>query len=141
MQPPEKFEIKVLNELPKVFYYKIRIYQLFQNLMSNALKYNDKSKGIIEIASKKDELAKCYIFTFKDNGIGISKENYNTIFNLFSTIAKKSEVSDITQTGVGLNIVKKVIESMDGIIEVESELQVGTTFIFTIPSKHFVPEN
>ncbi len=138
LQPSEKFEIKVLNELPRILYYKIRIYQLFQNLMSNAIKYNDKEKGIIEIASKKDEMANCYIFTFKDNGIGISKGNYDMIFNLFSTIGKKSYDTDSTQTGVGLNIVKKVIESMNGFIEVESELKVGTTFIFSIPGKHII---
>jgi signal transduction histidine kinase len=139
LEPSPTIEIKILSNLPKLNYYKIRIYQVFQNLISNAIKYNNKEKGIIEISCEKSVKENFHIITIADNGIGISKEDQNKIFNLFSTPGKNIDDNDSSRTGIGLNIVKSIIENMGGRIEVSSEINVKTTFLFTIPDFLVVP--
>lgn len=105
------------------------IIQLFQNLISNSLKYTD-SKTPPKIVIKSKELKREWKFSIEDNGIGIDKAYYDKIFNIFQRLHNKSEYSG---TGMGLAIVKKIIEKLNGKIWLESELGKGTTFYFTIP--------
>ncbi len=122
---PEHISINILNSLPKIKGDKTKLQQLFQNLISNAVKFNNKEQGIIEI----DVLDKksFYQFSIKDNGIGIEKKYHDKIFKIFHSLNKSKE-----STGIGLSIVKKIIDLYKGEIWIDSEADKGTTFHFTI---------
>ena len=117
--------IKVLQELPIIKGDKTKFQQLFQNLISNAIKFNDKEKGIIEIDVK--EQNSFYKFSINDNGIGIEKEHFDKIFKIFQSLKKSKDSS-----GIGLSIVKKIVDLYKGEIWLESEVNKETTFFFTI---------
>jgi signal transduction histidine kinase len=117
--------IKINNVLPKVKGNDFRIKQLFQNLIQNAIKYNDKDKVIIEIGSTENDEE--FNFYIKDNGMGIPDAYKDKIFNIFS----KLENND-SSSGIGLAIVKKIVEFYHGKIWLESQMNVGTTFYVTI---------
>lgn len=124
-QPLENFVIKITSKLPTIVGEKARIEQVFQNLISNGMKYNDKPEGIIEISHEEDK--DYYTFKVADNGKGIDKKYFEKIFQIFQTL----EVRDSYEsTGVGLTIVKKNVESHDGKVTLTSEVGKGTTFIF-----------
>jgi PAS domain S-box-containing protein len=122
---PNKITINVKNTLPKIKGDKVKFQQLFQNLIGNAIKFNDKENGFINI--NVEEQKSFYKFTIKDNGIGIEKKNFDKIFKIFQSL-KKSENS----SGIGLSIVKKIIDIYKGEIWLESEINKGTTFHFTL---------
>lgn len=126
---PSHVEITVKNKLPKIVGNDFRFKQLFQNLIENAIKYNDKEKVIIEIgcSENQSEIA----FDIKDNGIGIPKVYHSKIFDVFSKLK-----NDGKSSGIGLSIVKKIIEFYKGKIWLESQEQVGTTFYFIIPKEN-----
>ncbi|MCF7917377.1 MAG: cache domain-containing protein [Candidatus Omnitrophica bacterium] len=119
-------ELKVGN-LPTVRCEKTRILQLFTNLITNAIKYNDKDKPVIEIgcdSSDKDR----FQFFIKDNGRGIPEEYKEKIFGIFQRL----DADDDRGTGVGLTICKKIVEAHGGSIWVNSQFEKGSTFYFTI---------
>jgi signal transduction histidine kinase len=122
---PKHIEINVLRDLPTVKGDKIKLQQLFQNLISNSIKYNDKEKGIIEIDYTEEEGD--YKFSVKDNGIGIHEKHQKNIFKIFHAVNKSKD-----STGIGLSIVKKIVELHKGEISVESNLGTSTTFYFTL---------
>jgi len=125
---PEHCDIKV-SELPVIYGDKYRLQQLFQNLISNAIKYNDKTNPQIEIgASQEDGYHKFYV---SDNGIGIEKAYHDRIFETFKKLQ-----NDGSSTGIGLSVVKKIVETYQGRIWVNSEPGEGTTFYFTLKDKH-----
>ncbi|WP_305081314.1 two-component regulator propeller domain-containing protein [Oceanotoga teriensis] len=123
----EYIEIIIDNELPIVEVDRTKITQLFQNIISNAVKYNDKDKCVINIGcnSKPDY----DVFYIKDNGPGIDEKYHEKIFKIFQTLSSKE---DSDSTGIGLAIVKKIIDSFNGKIWVESQLGKGTVFYFSI---------
>jgi light-regulated signal transduction histidine kinase (bacteriophytochrome) len=129
--PVNKFEVKIKHKLPTLKIEKVLIEQIFQNLISNAVKYNDKDKGKIEIDCKEE--GKFWQFSVTDNGPGIEQQYFNKIFQIFQTLNSRD---DVEGTGIGLSLVKKTIEHWRGKIWVESKLGEGTSFIFTIPKKH-----
>ena len=104
---------------------KTKLQQLFQNLISNAVKFNDKEKGFIKIDVKEEE--QFYKFSIKDNGIGIEEKYHDKVFKIFNALNKSKE-----STGIGLSIVKKIVELHHGDIWIESVLGEGTTFYFTL---------
>lgn len=116
--------------LPTIKAKRVMIMQVFQNLISNAIRYNNKEKGIVEI--KSEELNDVWLFSVKDNGIGIAKSDHESVFQLF-TKAKNNKRVDAT--GIGLATVKKIIESYKGKIWLSSELHKGTCFYFTLPKR------
>ena len=122
---PEHIEIKLLQKLPVIKGDKTKLEQVFQNLLSNAIKFCDKDKGLIEI----DVVAKpeYYEFSIRDNGIGIDKKFHDKIFKIFHALNKSKD-----STGIGLSIVKKIVNLHDGEIWLESEPQKGSTFYFTL---------
>ena len=122
---PENISINILNELPVVIGDKTKFQQLFQNLISNSIKFIDKEKGFINI--KVTSLGKFYQFSIQDNGIGIEKQHFNKIFKIFQSLNISKDSS-----GIGLSIVKKIINIYYGDIWLESEINKGTTFYFTI---------
>lgn len=125
---PENIEVRIENELPTLFFYKAHIIQLFENLLSNAIKFCDKERGVIKIGVI--DLPHFWKLYVSDNGIGIDPKYHTKIFEIFQTLQRKD---DEESTGVGLSIVKKIVESAGGHIWVESELGEGTTFFFTLP--------
>jgi PAS domain S-box-containing protein len=122
---PENITINVLHKLPIVQGDKIKYQQIFQNLIGNAIKFNDKEKGIINIDVENQN--SFYKFSVSDNGIGIEKKYFDKIFKIFQSLklAKNS-------SGIGLSIVKKIVDIYKGEIWLVSEINKGTTFYFTI---------
>lgn len=122
---PEHITINLLKKLPVVKGDPTKFQQLFQNLMSNAIKFSDKDHGIVEIDVVEEP--SYYQFSVRDNGIGIDKKFHDRIFKIFHSLNKSKE-----STGIGLSIVKKIVDLYEGNIWLESELGEGTTFFFTI---------
>jgi signal transduction histidine kinase len=113
------------NKLPSIEGDKYRLKQIFQNLIHNAIKFNDKNKGLVIINS--EELDDYWKFSIEDNGKGIEEVYFEQIFKAFSKLE-----NDSTSTGIGLSIVKKIIDLYDGRIWVKSEIKKGSTFYFII---------
>lgn len=120
-----------INELPETYGDHVLINQLFQNLVENAIKFRKTINPEIVVSGKKEE--KQYLFSVKDNGIGIKKESKNKIFDIFQRLNSREEYSG---TGIGLAICKKIVERHGGEIWVESEIGKGSTFYFTIKEKN-----
>jgi PAS domain S-box-containing protein len=119
------------KNLPTILEHPSPMIQIFQNLISNALKYrNPQNNPKVIIRAK--ELKKEWKFSVEDNGIGIETEYFDKIFNIFQRLHNKSEYSG---TGMGLAIVKKIIENQNGKIWLKSEKGIGTTFYFTLPKR------
>ncbi len=114
-----------------------RLQQVFVNIMGNAVKFTPEGGKIVmrirELESRIHGSA-CYEFQFEDTGCGMSEEFLETIFEPF-TRANDSRVTKVEGTGLGMSIVKSVIDLMNGSIDVESELGVGTTFTVTVHLK------
>ncbi len=104
--------------------------QLFQNLISNALKYRSERTPEIEIGYNDESTY--YIFYVKDNGIGIDSNYFEKIFIIFQRLHSKAAYPG---TGVGLSICKKIVEKHGGKFTVESEPGTGSIFNFSIPKK------
>lgn len=121
---PPHIKIIRKNNFPTIQCEKNRMRQIFQNLISNAIKYNDKNEGLIEIGANSDN-AENPIFSIKDNGMGIDAKYFDKIFQIFQTLQNKDS-SD--SSGIGLAIVKKTVEYFGGKIWLESEVGKGTTF-------------
>lgn len=122
---PSNIQVVKETPLPIIKADEYRIKQVFMNLISNAVKFSDKPKGVIKIGAY--EQANNWTFYVKDNGKGIEKKYFEKIFKIFETLNDKNSAS-----GVGLTIVKKIIEKYKGEIKVKSKIGEGTTFIFTI---------
>ena len=125
---PENIEVRINHLLPTIIADKYRIQQLFQNLIGNAVTYIDKQNGLVEVdfSTEKNH----YIFSIKDNGPGIAKENQEKIFKVFQSFTKNEK-----STGIGLSIVKRIVDNYKGEIWIESQLTVGTTFFIKLPIK------
>jgi len=133
---PENIEISVENQLPTVICKKTRIVQVFQNLIDNAVKYIDKPQGQIRIGCVAED--GWWEFSVSDNGIGIEREYFEKIFQIFQTLVRRDEKE---ATGIGLTIVKKIIESYGGKIWVESKVGQGSTFFFTLAKQEMGVKN
>ncbi|MBL8013416.1 MAG: cyanobacterial phytochrome A, partial [Candidatus Omnitrophica bacterium] len=116
--------------LPQIFADEGQLAQVFQNLIGNSLKFRSENAPVIDIHSQliEDE----HIFSIKDNGIGIPKDYFIQIFDIFRRLHTEDEYPG---TGIGLAICKKVIDNHGGRIWVESQFGHGATFYFTIPKK------
>ncbi len=123
-------ELKVSDGFPKVTCDRIRISEVFSNLISNAIKYSKKDvKPVIEVGfSYKGDF---YEFFVKDNGIGIEKEYFDKVFQIFQRLHAKG--GEYEGTGAGLTIVKKIVQNHGGKIWVDSVAGKGSTFFFTLP--------
>ncbi|GAK50828.1 multi-sensor signal transduction histidine kinase [Candidatus Moduliflexus flocculans] len=125
---PETVHITLDPELPDICADQIRIRQVFQNLLSNAIKYLDKPTGEIAVRCCLD--GNYWRFSVSDNGMGIEAQHYERIFRVFQTLQTRD---DVESTGIGLAIVKKIVESYGGKVWVESTVGQGSTFYFTLP--------
>lgn len=115
--------------LPDIMFNAIKMEQIFQNIIINAIKYK-KPDINPEIIISYSENEKFWIFSIQDNGIGIEKEFYEKIFEIFKRLHSKNEYEG---NGVGLSICKKIVNQYGGNIWVESEKNVGSIFYFSLP--------
>jgi light-regulated signal transduction histidine kinase (bacteriophytochrome) len=120
--------VNVEPNIPQVRYNRTQLGMVFRNLISNAVKFNDKPQPTIDI-SYRDEGGH-YVLSVRDNGIGIDERYYDRIFMIFQRLQRKE---DYEGTGAGLTIVKKIVENHRGRIWVDSVVGEGATFSFTIP--------
>lgn len=130
LAPPASITITIENELPVITGERIRIEQLFQNLISNAIKFMDKPAGEIKVGSSTAENE--WEFRVSDNGAGIDPKYHDKIFQIFQTLNPRDEFES---TGIGLTLVKKIIEFYGGTVRVDSEEGRGSTFSFILPKK------
>jgi signal transduction histidine kinase len=118
--------ITISKDLPVIYSVKLPLLQIFSNLVGNALKYNDKTNGVIKVYHK--DYPGHWEFFVSDNGPGISKNYHEKIFMIFQTLKDRDSFES---TGVGLAIVKKILDSRGEEIKLESEKGMGTIFSFT----------
>jgi len=117
------------NKLPIIKANGVRIYQLFQNLVSNAIKFRkEKVDPVIKITCEQKDLNN--IIYIEDNGIGIEDSNIEKVFKIFF---KSNSSNKYLGSGIGLTTCKKIVENLNGEIRVESKLNVGSKFIITLP--------
>ncbi|HEY9609908.1 PAS domain S-box protein [Allocoleopsis sp.] len=130
LAPPPEFMITVMPGMPTLWTERVPLEQVFANLISNAIKYNHRPDGHIVISA--NEQTDGYEFAVSDNGPGIAPEFHEKVFVIFQTLEPRDKVES---TGVGLAIVKKIIDDKDGTLSLESEPGQGSTFRFTWPKK------
>jgi two-component system CheB/CheR fusion protein len=118
------------DPLPTVEAEEVLLMQLFQNLISNSIKYRGQETPRVHVSAERD--AKGWLFAVRDNGMGIDPEDCERVFGMF----KRLHGNEIPGTGLGLALCKKVIDRQGGRIWVESEAGHGATFKFTIPTRH-----
>ena len=116
------------DPLPTVVAKEVMLTQLFQNLIGNSIKYRGKAAPTIHISAERT--AEGWLFSVRDNGIGIDPADSELVFGMFKRLHGK----EIPGTGIGLALCRKVVERHGGRIWVESEAGLGATFKFTIPT-------
>jgi len=124
---PKSFHVEKFD-LPVLYTERLKLEQVFANLISNSVKYSSKENGHIKVSCRK--LANQYEFSVRDNGIGIDPEYHSKIFEMFQTLREKDEKES---TGIGLALIKKILDDQNCSIHVESTLGKGAEFIFTWP--------
>ena len=142
----QNVDVRIPKPLPTLACDQARIGEVFRNLVTNALKYNDKDEKWIEIGWGESDAGRepqssspahvthhTAAFYVRDNGIGIPEKNINSVFGIFNRLHEQDEYGG--GTGIGLTIVKKIIEKHGGEIWAESVYGDGTTFHFTLPER------
>jgi light-regulated signal transduction histidine kinase (bacteriophytochrome) len=139
-----KVDIRIPRPLPFVRCDRVQVNEVFTNLISNGIKYNDKANKWVEIGfldsadqlenkntqSNEDKLSQGIVFYVRDNGIGIREKHLDTIFRIFKRLHAPHKYGG--GTGAGLTIAKKIVERHKGEIWVESKYGEGSTFYFTL---------
>ncbi len=129
-------QIDIIDNLPKVFCDRVLLTEVFANLISNAVKFMDKVPGRLEIGCCEE--GAFYKFYIKDNGPGIEEKYFDKIFQIFQRLGKRD---DYEGSGIGLTIVRKIVEMHKGKVWVESKVGEGAVFYFTIPKgKEYILE-
>jgi PAS domain S-box-containing protein len=128
LAPPAGFTIDVQAGMPTLYTKRLLLRQVLANLIGNAIKHHGQPNAHVWISVKEQEQR--YEFSITDDGCGIAPEYHQKIFGMFQTLEARDTVEN---TGIGLAIVKKIVESEGGIVQLESQLGVGTTFSFTWP--------
>lgn len=124
------------DDLPVYYCNETEIGLVFQNIIQNGIKYNDRSDPKIKVWSSYDENE--LKIHFQDNGIGIEEKYYEKIFEFFKRL---HTVDKYEGTGIGLGLCKKIIQSYEGRIEVSSELGEGSVFTIILPIKNLIPHS
>ncbi len=122
---PEHIQFKFSGVFPRIRANRLKLKQVFMNLIDNAIRHNDKKRGLIEIKAKQND--RFWIFVVEDNGKGIPQRYLNKIFKIFNTLDTTGK-----HTGIGLALVKRVVEHYKGSITVDSVEGERTSFTFTL---------
>lgn len=130
IKPPENVQITIESELPTVTCDKTCMMHVFGNMLRNAVKYMDKPKAQIKVGCVEEDAF--WKFSIADNGPGIEEKYFKKIFEIFQTLSRHDESAS---TGIGLSIVKKIVNVYGGRVWVESSLGEGSTFFFTLPKQ------
>jgi two-component system, LuxR family, sensor kinase FixL len=128
LAPPAPARVRVAPGLPVVYGEPVRLRQLFQNLMANALKHGDKPQKEVQVSWT--DSGGMWQFSVSDNGPGIEERHFERIFKIFQTLAPKDKTDS---TGVGLALVRRIVERAGGRVWVESRPGEGSKFLFTWP--------
>jgi PAS domain S-box-containing protein len=126
--PPPTFQIAIASGMPTLRTKRLLLSQVFSNLIGNGIKHHPRTDGSIRVSSQ--DLGDFYEFIVADDGPGIAPEYHDKIFMIFQTVNPQKNVDS---SGVGLSIVKKIVETEEGTIRLESQIGKGTTFYFTWP--------
>ncbi|HUS33550.1 MAG TPA: ATP-binding protein [Kofleriaceae bacterium] len=130
LAPPSTAQL-VVGELPTLTTMKIPLQQVLMNLMGNAIKYNRDRELTVEVTARRDE-ADEWVMCVKDNGVGIAPEFHQRIWQLFQTLEARDKVES---TGIGLAVVRKIVESRGGRAWIESKPGDGAAFYFSWPQQ------
>lgn len=129
----EKVELRIRGPFPECVADSVRLGEVFRNLMTNAMKYNDKTEKWVEVGFCQEKGA----FYVKDNGIGIPDSKKELVFKDFQRLHGKDEYGG--GSGIGMSIVQRIVERHEGKIWLESEEGVGSTFFFTLSQQPVCP--
>lgn len=126
LEPPDHVSVRIEGAFPVIWHDRTQLTQVFQNLIGNALQHLGKPRGTVVVSCRErpGELEFCV----RDDGAGIHERHLERIFRMFQILDPDKET-----TGIGLSIVKKIVEMHGGSISVESTVGAGTTFRFTVP--------
>jgi PAS domain S-box-containing protein len=124
--PPPTFTIVIAPDLPTIYTKRLFLFQVFTNLIGNSIKHHDRLDGSIQISCQ--ECGDLYEFRVADDGPGIAPAQHDRVFEIFTAMNPQNRADS---TGIGLAIVKKIIEAEGGTIRLESDLECGTKFYFT----------
>lgn len=122
---PSHVKVEIVHPLPTIVADRTKVHQLFQNIISNAVVNIEREVGLVQIESKDTDTH--WTFRIKDNGIGIPEEYYEKVFQVFQSIGDNKR-----STGIGLSIVKKIVQMYKGEICLDSKVGEGTEFYFTL---------
>ena len=125
---PDSITLEITNKLPTVHKEETLMFQIFQNLLDNAVKYMDKDNGVITVSSR--DLDDKWELCVADNGVGIAPKYQAKVFQIFQMLKPKDETDS---TGVGLSLLKKITHNWGGDIWIKSKENEGCQFYFTIP--------
>ena len=123
---PPTFRVETPTPLPVFVTDRLSLQQVFTNLMGNAAKYHNRPDGLISVSCR--DLGECYEFRVQDDGPGIAPQFQQKVFLMFQTLRDRNTAES---TGIGLSIVKRIVEEQKGAIHIESEEGRGAAFIFT----------
>lgn len=136
ISPPTDFKLTVKGELPVLSTVSAPFEQVIRNLLSNAVKHHDRLDGHIQVSCSND--GTYYKFAIEDDGPGIKPDYHKDIFKMFKTLKPRDETEG---SGMGLALIKKIVEYYKGSINIESELGEGSTFYFTWPKNIIESDN
>ena len=128
--PPQGFAVSLQTSLPVLITQKVPLETVLRNLINNAIKHHDRTDGQVQVAVQ--DLGEFFEFSVSDDGPGIAPEFHERIFQIFQTLRPRDQVEG---SGMGLAIVKKIVESRNGRISVTSTPGQGATFRFTWPKE------
>ena len=128
ISPPAETTVVIGAPMPVIAAERVPLQQVFMNLIGNAIKHNRRPGARVEVQAEPD--GDCYRFAITDNGPGIAPQYREKIWQIFQTLAPRDQVEG---TGIGLSVVRKIVEARGGHAWLESELGSGSTFYFTWP--------
>ncbi len=128
LSPPSSFTIELSSDLPVLMTERLWLQQVFSNLIGNAIKHHDRLEGHIWVDVQ--EKGKFYQFAVSDDGPGIDPAYHQKVFVIFQTLQARDKTES---TGIGLSLVKSIVENKGGTMQIESTQNRGTTFLFSWP--------
>ncbi|HLL23646.1 MAG TPA: ATP-binding protein, partial [Kofleriaceae bacterium] len=130
LAPPETVQLTIAENLPTLVAPRSQVQQVFMNLIGNAIKYNPDRPLSIEVGVGRH--GRMYEFFVRDNGVGIAPDFHEKVWGLFQTLERRDKIES---TGIGLSIVRKIVEAQGGKTRIESSAGAGATFFFTWPAE------